>query len=298
MTDVSSDTLGLRVESKSSGHSGIRRFLRDRIAVAAGVFLLIIVLTAIFAPLVATHNPATQDLMDRFGGWSSEHWLGTDEFGRDIYSRLVYGSRATISAAAIAVGVSLLIGIPTGLIAGYRGGRVDGFLSRIFEGLMSIPGLILALTIVAVLGPGLVNAMVAVGVIFAPQFYRVARAATQEVMGETFIESAIAIGCRPRRVLIAHVGPNVLPAVMVQISVVFGVAVSAEASLSFLGLGVEAPAASWGSMLSSAAKTMTIAPIQVWLPGLLIFAVVLSFTLLGEGLRKVIGGTQSRRADD
>lgn len=298
MTEINSDKSELRVEVKSGVQSGFRRFLRDRIAVAAGVFLLIVILAAILAPLIATHDPATQNLMGRFGGWSGQHWLGTDDFGRDIYSRLVYGSRATMSAAAIAVGVSLLIGIPTGLMAGYRGGRVDGFLSRIFEGLMSIPGLILALTIVAVLGPGLVNAMTAVGVIFAPQFYRVSRAATQEVMGETFIESAIAIGCRPRRVLTAHVVPNVLPSVMVQISVVFGVAVSAEASLSFLGLGVEPPTASWGSMLSSAAKTMTIAPIQVWLPGLLIFAVVLSFTLLGEGLRKVLGGTQSRRADD
>ena len=264
----------------------------------AGGYLLVVLLAAVFAPLVAPHDPATQDLLARYAGWSGEHWLGTDDYGRDVFSRLVFGARATISAAAIAVGVSLVIGVPTGLVAGYRRGRVDAVLSRLFDALMSIPGLMLALTIVAVLGPGLVNAMAAVGLVFAPQFFRVARAATSEVMGETFIEAAVATGCAPRRVLLSHVLPNVVPSVIVQISVALGVAVSAEASLSFLGLGVEPPTASWGSMLSTSAQTMTLAPNLVWIPGLLIFSVVLAFTLLGEGLRRVLGRTRSRSSHE
>lgn len=276
----------------------LRRFVRtEPLGTLAGLYLLLILVAAVFAPVLATHDPNAQSLMERFQPWSGEHLLGTDDYGRDVFSRLVYGARVTLQASAVAVGVSILIGVPAGLLAGYRRGMIDAIFSRTFDGLMSIPGLILALTIVAVLGPGLTNAMAAVGLIFAPQFYRVTRAATQEVMGETYIESSLSIGCTPRRLVLKHVLPNVVPAILVQVSVALGVAVSAEASLSFLGLGVEAPTASWGSMLSTAAQTMTIAPNMVWLPGILIFTVVLAFTLLGEGLRRAIVST-GRESDD
>ncbi|WP_300680655.1 ABC transporter permease [Nocardioides sp.] len=276
----------------------LRRFLRtEPLAATAAAYLLLIVLAAIFAPLLAPHDPNVQSLMQRLKPFSGEHPLGTDDFGRDVLSRLIYGTRVTLQASAVAVGVSVAIGVPTGLVAGYRRGWLDALLSRIFDGLMSIPGLILALTIVAVLGPGLTNAMAAVGLIFAPQFFRVTRAATSEVMGETYIESSLSIGCTPLRVVSKHVLPNVVPAILVQVSVALGVAVSAEASLSFLGLGVEAPTSSWGAMLSTAVQTMTIAPNMVWIPGLMIFSVVLAFTLLGEGLRRTLVST-GRNNDD
>ncbi|CAM3183895.1 ABC transporter permease [Nocardioides dubius] len=280
------------------GRGRLRGFVRaEPLAALSFVYLALIVLAAIFAPVLASHDPNAQQLMLRLQPWGGDHLFGTDDYGRDVFSRLVYGTRVTLQASAVAVGVSVLIGVPTGLLAGYRKGLVDAVLSRIFDGLMSIPGLILALTIVAVLGPGLTNAMAAVGLIFAPQFFRVTRAATQEVMGETYIESSISIGCKPTRVVLKHVMPNVVPAILVQISVALGVAVSAEASLSFLGLGVEAPTASWGSMLSTSAQTMTIAPNMVWLPGLMIFSVVLAFTLLGEGMRRALVSTGKNNDD-
>lgn len=285
---------------RSSRRTG-RRWARLRggpLTTIAAVYLALVVLAAVFAPLLASHDPNAQDLMARFQPWSGDHWFGTDEYGRDVWSRLVYGTRVTLQAAMVAVGVSVLIGVPTGLIAGFRGGFVEAALSRVFDGLMSIPGLILALTIVAVLGPGLTNAMAAVGLIFAPQFYRVARASTSEVMGETYIESSVSIGCPPARVVLKHVLPNVVPAILVQVSVALGVAVSAEASLSFLGLGVEAPTASWGSMLSTAAQTMNLAPNLVWMPGILIFTVVLSFSLVGEGIQRSLVSAGRKDADD
>ncbi len=294
--------MSLTTATKRRGASRGRRagavLRQEPLAAASLLYLLLILVAAVFAPVLATHDPDAQQLMQRLEPWSGDHWFGTDDFGRDVFSRLIFGARVTLKAAAVAVGVSVLIGVPTGLLAGYRKGLLDASLSRIFDGLMSIPGLILALTIVAVLGPGLTNAMAAVGLIFAPQFFRVTRAATQEVMGETHIESSISIGCKPTRVVFKHVLPNVVPAILVQVSVALGVAVSAEASLSFLGLGVEAPTASWGSMLSTAAQTMTIAPNMVWLPGILIFTVVLAFTLLGEGMRRMLGATGRDAADD
>lgn len=260
----------------------------EKLACLSGFYLLLVAAAALLAPALAPFDPNAQSLMQRLLPWGGEHLLGTDDYGRDVLSRLIYGTRVTLQASGVAVGVSVLIGVPTGLVAGYRKGWLDAAMSRFFDGLMSIPGLILALTIVAVLGPGLTNAMAAVGLIFAPQFFRVARAATQEVMGETYIESSLSIGCTPWRVVSKHVLPNVVPAILVQVSVALGVAVSAEASLSFLGLGVEAPTASWGAMLSTSVQTMTIAPNMVWLPGLMIFSVVLAFTLLGEGLRRAL----------
>ncbi len=295
-TDVTvppTDSRRRRRRMRSGGSRG------RRTTTVAAIYLAIVIASAVFAPILAPYDPADQNLLNRLAGWGGSHLLGTDDFGRDVLSRLLYGGRATLLAASIAVLVSLVVGVPAGLLAGYRGGRIDSALSRVFDGLMSVPALILALTIVAVLGPGLVNAMVAVGLVFAPQFFRVARASTLEVMGESFIEAAVSIGCRPRRVVLVHVFPNVLPSILVQISVTLGVAVSAEASLSFLGLGVEAPTASWGSMLTTAGQAMTVAPFLVVLPGLVIFSVVLAFMSLGDGLRRTVGRVKTRgTADD
>lgn len=263
----------------------LRSFWSRKRAVVGLAFLAVLVVLAVFAPLIAPQDPNAQDLLSRLKPPSTEHWIGTDGFGRDSLSRLIYGARVSLVAALISVSVGVGVGLPLGIVAGYRGGWFDVVLSRMSDGLMSIPALILAFTVVAVLGPGLVNAMLAVGIVFIPQFFRVARAATQDVRHESFIESSIALGCRPRRVVVRHVVPNVLPPVIVQMSVALGLGVSAEASLSFLGLGVAPPTASWGSMLNSAAQAINIAPFAVIPPGLMIFLTVLAFMFVGDGLQ-------------
>lgn len=260
-------------------------FLSTRSATAAAVFMTLLVLVAVFADMVTPFDPDLQDVRNRLQGPSAEHWLGTDDYGRDVLSRLLVGARVSLWAALLAVGTALAIGLPTGILAGYVGGWVAGLLSRLMDTLMSTPGLILAISMVAVLGPGITKAMFAVGIVMSPRVYRVARAATVDVRGETYVEAAVALGVRPLRIVQRNILPNVLAPLILVTSVSLGSAVAAEASLSFLGLGVPPPAASWGSMLSTASSNMSLAPHLVWPPGIAIFATVLAFTYLGDGLR-------------
>jgi peptide/nickel transport system permease protein len=276
--------------------SAWRSFLRRRPAVAGAAFLILMAAASVAAPILAPYQPNEQDLRNRLAPPDAVHWLGTDDFGRDVLSRLLHGGAVSLAAAAIAVVVALVIGLPLGLAAGWRGRGLDAALSRVFDGLMSVPALMLALTIVAVLGPGLLNAMTAVGLVLAPQFFRVSRAAAADVRQETFIEAARAIGCRTRRTVGRHLMPNVLPPVLVQVTVTLGVGVSAEASLSFLGLGVEPPTASWGGMLSTAAQTINVAPHLVWPPGIMIFLTVLAFSFAGQGVQSLVAGRTSAPA--
>jgi peptide/nickel transport system permease protein len=265
-------------------------------ALAAALFLLLIVAVALFAPLVAPASPNSQDLLTRLKPPSLDHLLGTDEYGRDQLSRLLFGARISLIAAVEVVAIGIAIGVPSGMLAGYAGGLVDSMLSRINDALMSVPGLVLALTIVAVLGAGLGSAMLAVGIVFMPRFFRVARAATQDVRGETFIEASHAIGCSQWRIAWRHIFPNVLSPLIVQVAVVLGAAVTAEASLSFLGLGVRPPTASWGSMLSSAYNNIWTAPFMVYPPGVMIALTVLAFSVLGDGLRNALGTDRAEPA--
>lgn len=274
--------------------SGMRR---RPAALIALVFVVALALMAIFAPWIAPYDPYAQDLLDRLSPPSAEHWLGTDDYGRDALSRLIFGARISLTAALQAVGLALVLGLPLGVIAGYVGGWINTVLTRIMDALMSAPALVLAITIVAVLGSGITNAMVAVGLVMTPRFFRVARASTMDVRHETYIESAVALGCRPIRVIVRHVLPNVMPPVVLVISVSLGSAVAAEASLSFLGLGAKAPAASWGSMLSTAASNMQLAPYLVWPPGVMIFLAVLAFTYLGDGVRRAMVRSRSGSED-
>ncbi|ORI27319.1 MULTISPECIES: ABC transporter permease [unclassified Rhodococcus (in: high G+C Gram-positive bacteria)] len=274
--------------------SGMRR---RPAALIALVFVVALALMAIFAPWIAPYDPYTQDLLDRLSPPSAEHWLGTDDYGRDALSRLIFGARISLTAALQAVGLALVLGLPLGVIAGYVGGWIDTVLTRIMDALMSAPALVLAITIVAVLGSGITNAMVAVGLVMTPRFFRVSRASTMDVRHETYIESAVALGCRPIRVIVRHILPNVMPPVVLVISVSLGSAVAAEASLSFLGLGAKAPAASWGSMLSTAASNMQLAPYLVWPPGVMIFLAVLAFTYLGDGVRRAMVRSRSGSED-
>ncbi|MEV0810965.1 ABC transporter permease [Micromonospora sp. NPDC050200] len=264
----------------------LRGILRRRSTVVAGGFLVLLILCAVLAPMIAPHDPDAQDLLQRLRPPGGDHLLGTDDYGRDVLSRLIYGARVSLQAAVQAVVVALLIGLPPGIAAGYRGGWLDSALTRIMDALMSAPSLVLAITIVAVLGPGITNAMLAVGLVMAPRFFRVARATTMDVRHETYIEASVALGCGSLRTIGRHILPNVAPPIVLVISVSLGTAVAAEASLSFLGLGVRPPAASWGSMLSTASSNMGIAPYLVWPPGVMIFLTVLAFTYLGDGVRK------------
>jgi peptide/nickel transport system permease protein len=271
----------------------LKSIVRRPTTIVAGVFLLVLTLIAIFAPALAPHDPDVQNLLQRLKPPSAEHWLGTDDYGRDVLSRLIFGTRVSLRAALQAAGVAFVLGLPLGTIAGYRGGWIDTILTRIMDAIMSAPSLVLAITIVAVLGAGVTNAMLAIGLVMAPRFFRVARAGTMDVRHETYIEASIALGCSTLRTTVRHVLPNVLPPIILVISVSLGTAVAAEASLSFLGLGVKAPAASWGSMLSTASSNMRLAPYLVWPPGVMIFLTVLAFTYVGDGVRRALVRTRS-----
>lgn len=281
------------IENRSGvGHRVLAVARRRPAAVIAGLGVALLAFTAVFAAWLAPYDPYAQDLLHRLQPPSAQHLLGTDDYGRDVLSRLIFGTRISLTAALQAVALALVLGLPLGVIAGYRGGWVGTLLTRAMDALMSAPSLVLAITIVAVLGSGITNAMFAVGLVMAPRFFRVARASTMDVRGETYIEAAIALGCKTSRTIVRHILPNVMPPIILVISVSLGTAVAAEASLSFLGLGAKAPAASWGSMLSTAASNMQLAPHLVWPPGVMIFLTVLAFTYLGDGVRRAL--TRSR----
>lgn len=291
MTSTLSDTVN--VEHSAGMLGRIAGFVRRRpVTVIAGTFVLLLVVLAVFAPVVAPYDPYAQEVVDRLQPPSSAHWLGTDDYGRDVLSRLIFGVRISLQASLQAVVLALVLGLPLGVVAGYRGSWVDTVLTRIMDALMSAPSLVLAITIVAVLGSGITNAMLAVGLVMAPRFFRVARASTMDVRGDTYIEASVALGCSTFRTIARHILPNVMPPIVLVISVSLGTAVAAEASLSFLGLGAAPPAASWGAMLSTAASNMQLAPYLVWPPGVMIFLTVLAFTYLGDGVRRAL--TRSR----
>lgn len=266
-----------------------RRFLRQKVAVAAALIVLFMVVIAVFAPWIAPYDPLQQNLRNTLQGPSWDHWLGTDETGRDVMSRMIYGSRVSMMAAAQAVILAIVLGVPPGLVAGFFGGWVDTAISRINDTVMSFPPLLLAIAIVGVFGPNLRNAMIAVGVIFAPRFLRLTRSSVLAVKEETFVEASRSIGTPTFRILRTRILPNVMSPLLVQTSLSLGFAMLAEAGLSFLGLGVQPPQASWGAMVGRAYRFLNQDPTLVIFPGLAIVIAVLAFNLLGDGLRDSIG---------
>lgn len=216
------------------------------------------------------------------------HWLGTDELGRDQLSRMIWGARASLMAGVVSVAIAILIGVPLGILAGYFGGWTDAVISRCTEALLAIPFLILAIALAAFLGPSLTNAMIAIGIAATPVFIRLTRGQAISVAAEDYVESAHAIGLSTPVILRRYIFPNVLPPVLVQATLTVASAIIAEASLSFLGLGQQPPAPSWGAMLNVAKGFMTQAPWMALWPGIAIFLVVLGFNLLGDGLRDAL----------
>jgi len=265
-----------------------RRLLRRSGAALGVVVIAIVVTAAILAPVVAPYDPLATSWSAVRKAPSAAHWFGTDEIGRDVLSRVIWGGRASLLAGVVAALISLSIGVPIGLLAGYAGGKTDMLISRLTDAVLACPFLILAIALAAFLGPSLTNAMIAIGVSATPVFVRLTRAQTLAIKAEDFVLAARAIGNPPWRIALVHVLPNVVPALIVQATLAIAAAVIAEASLSFLGLGQQPPAPSWGSMLNTAKNYMDNAPWMAIWPGLSIFVLVLSFNLVGDGLRDAL----------
>lgn len=262
-----------------------KRLVRHKGAVVGLCFIVLVVLAAVFAPLITPFDPAAQDYTAIRQSPNAIHWFGTDELGRDMFSRIIYDARASLLVGAVSIAIAIAIGVPLGLAAGYVGGWVDMGISRVADAMLAIPFLILAISLAAFLGPSLTNSMIAIGVTAAPLFVRLTRGQVINVKSEDYVEAARSLGNSHARVAFRHILPNVLPALIVQMTLTIATAIISEASLSFLGLGQQPPAASWGSILNTAQRSLTTAPwIAAW-PGMMIFLTVLSFNLLGDGLR-------------
>ncbi|MGH6703035.1 MAG: ABC transporter permease [Bradyrhizobium sp.] len=290
MTDtalgISSVAVPDRLESPA--RRALRRLIRRKGAVVGMAVIATFILLALFAPAVAPYDPIVTNWALVRKSPSALHWFGTDELGRDVLGRVIYGARASLLAGAISVGIALGIGVPFGLLSGYRGGMIDALISRITDAMLACPFLILAIALAAFLGPSLGNAMIAIGISTTPIFVRLTRGQTMNVKVEDYVEAARAMGNPRWRIALFHILPNIMPALLVQATLSIAAAIIAEAALSFLGLGQQPPTPSWGSMLNSAQRFLTTAPWMALWPGLGIFLVVLSFNLVGDGLRDAL----------
>ncbi|TCP56428.1 peptide/nickel transport system permease protein [Tamaricihabitans halophyticus] len=279
---------------------GLRRFLRrfrtNRTALVAAVVLALVTIISLSAPLLAPYSLHEIDVPNRLSGPTPEHWLGTDSLGRDTLSRLMYAGQVSLAAAGLAVAIAIVLGVPLGLLAGYRGGVLDWLLGRGADVLMTFPAVVLAMAIIAATGPGLTNAMIALGVVYSPRLFRVVRSATLSVRQETYVEASISIGTPALSIIARRILPNVLSPLLVQISLMLAAALLAEAALSLLGLGVVPPTPSWGGLLGVGFTEIRTTPLLVWLPGIAIAITTLSFNLIGDGLRDALG-RETRKGD-
>lgn len=265
------------------------KFLRNGLGVIGAVIILGLIVVAIFAPQIAPFDPNEQDYNSILLPPGGDHLFGTDDLGRDIFSRVVYGARISMEAALISVGIAMLIGVPIGLLSGYYRGFWDEWIvMRSVDAMQAFPFLILALAISAVLGSGFGNAMLAIGIGFAPAFVRITRGQVLTLRNMEYIHAARSVGVKDARIIFRHILPNALNPIMIQATLAMASGIIAEASLSYLGLGVQPPTPSWGSMLNQAQTLMSVAPYATFYPGIAIFLVVLGFNLLGDGLQQVL----------
>src|SRR6516165_4399345 len=266
----------------------VRRLLHRKGAVFGLAVIALLVALAVLAPLIAPYEPDQQTWSAVRKAPSALHWFGTDDVGRDVFTRVIYGARASLLAGVISVAIALLVGVPVGLISGYLGGFIDALFSRITDALLACPFLILAIALAAFLGPSLGNAMIAIGITTTPIFVRLTRGQVMAVKVEDYVEAARTVGNPHWRIALVHILPNILPALLVQTTLSIAAAIIAEAALSFLGLGQQPPAPSWGSMLNAAQRFLVNAPWMAIWPGIAIFLTVLSFNLVGDGLRDAL----------
>lgn len=270
----------------------IYRFRKNHLALIGFFIIAIIGVVALLAPWLAPYNPYEMNTAARLGSPSAEHWLGTDHFGRDILSRIMFGAQISLQVGFISVGLSLVAGVMIGVVAGFFGGWIDGLLSRLTDVMFSFPDILLALVIMAILGPSLTNLMIAIGIVYTPIFARIARGAVLALKDSLYLEAARSMGVSSIRIMWEHVLPNAFAPILVQASLSFAFAILAEAALSFLGLGVSPDSPSWGIMLSDAKDWMELAWWMALFPGIAITLAVLSFNVTGDGLRDALDPKQ------
>ncbi len=275
-----------------SGAAPVRDFLRRlwhvRLAGVGLIIVGVVVLTALFAPLLAPYDPTQKNTRNLLKAPTFQHPLGTDELGRDTLSRVIYGARISLEVGVIAVGISLVIGVLLGLVAGYTGGATDAIIMRIMDGLLAFPALVLALAITAMLGPSLNNVMLAIGITGIPSFARLVRGQVLTTKRLEYVQAAQSVGASDWRLMLRHILPNILAPIIVQASISVAAAILAEAGLSFLGLGIQPPTASWGSMLNVAKGYLGRTAWLAIAPGTAIFITVLGFNFLGDAIRDVL----------
>jgi peptide/nickel transport system permease protein len=266
----------------------VRTLLQSRTALFGLVLSVLLVLTAVLAPWLAPYRPDEIHPIDSLMAPSARYWLGTDDLGRDILSRIIFGARVSLMVGTIAIGIAALAGVSLGLAAGFLGGRTDGLIMRVMDALLAFPAILLAIALMAVLGPSLENAMIAIGIISIPAFARITRANVLSLREQEFVEAARALGCGGLYLAAVVILPNCLSPIIVQASLGVGNAILVEAALSFLGLGVQPPEPSWGSMLAFGRSLLGQAPWYATFSGLSIFVTVLALNLLGDGLREAL----------
>ena len=265
-----------------------KRLKRNKAAMVGLAILVILVITAIFAPLIAPYGYDDQSLENRLQGPSAAHWFGTDNFGRDIFSRIVYGSRFSLQVGFIAVGIGAIAGGSLGAVAGFYGNKLDNVIMRIMDVLLAIPGILLAISIVASLGPGLTNVMIAVGIGAIPGYARIVRASVLTVRDQEFVEAARAVGTSDFRIVMKHIIPNAMAPIIVQATLGVAGAILSAAGLSFIGLGIQPPSPEWGAMLSEGRQFLRDNPHVTTFPGLAIMFTIFALNLLGDGLRDAL----------
>ena len=265
-----------------------KRLAKNKLAVAGLIVLIITALLAVFAPIAAPYGYEEQDLFNTLAGPSREHWLGTDNLGRDMLSRLIYGGRNSLTLGLISVALAAALGVILGAVSGYYGGKVDMVIMRLLDVLQAVPAILLAIAISATLGPGYMNCILALTISQIPGFTRMKRASCLNVQGMEYVEAARSINARERRIIFKHVLPNAISPIIVQASMSVATAILTSASLSFIGLGVQPPQAEWGAMLSAGRSYIRSNPHVIIYPGITIMIVVLSLNLLGDGLRDAL----------
>ena len=304
MTTVASDHGVIGSDRRSlrqwmAEHRRLLRFLRNTGVILSIAWLLLMIVFALFAPWIAPHDPNAQNLSEPSAGISSSHWLGTDDLGRDVLSRLIYGAQSSMQVTFETVGLALVLALAIGLVAGFRGGRIDYLLMRAADAGLAFPPLVLALAVVAVVGTSVNDVSVALALVFAPGFARFIRGQTLAVKEESFVEASTSLGSPPTRIVIVRILPNVMTGLVVGIAIALGSALLAESGLAFLGLGPPPPSASWGAMVQEAYDTSLFThPWSIVPPGLTIVLTVLAFNTIGDSLRDTISGattTRSRR---
>lgn len=278
---------------RPSSEGGIRdfftRLFRARLAGVGMVIIFVFVVAAVFAPFIAPYSPTKQQITNGLKPPSLDHWLGTDQLGRDIFTRILYGGQASLQVGLIAVSIALFVGVFLGLIAGYwNNSPLEAVIMRAMDALLAFPAIVLALALVAALGPNLRNAIIAVGIVGIPAYARLTRGQVLTVKERDFVDAARALGATPARIILGHILPNVTAPLIVQSSLGIAGAILAEAALSFLGLGVQPPTPSWGEMLNSGRGYIEIDPWLIFGPGTAIFLCVLGFNFLGDGIRDVL----------